>query len=51
MTRDASFSVSHNISFENIVESCDAFPEGCRVKYRTTLMRALADLQDVGLIK
>ena len=51
MTRDASFSVSHNISFEKIVESCDMFPESCRVKYRTTLMRALSDLQDAGLVK
>ena len=51
MTRDAAFAVSQHITFEKIVESCDAFPEGCRVKHQTTLMRALADLQDAGLIK
>ncbi len=51
MTRDEAFAVSHNISFEKIVESCDEFPEGWRVKHRTTLMRAIADLQDAGLIK
>ena len=51
MTRDPSFGVSHNISFEKIVESCNEFPEACRMKYPTTLMRALADLQDAGLIK
>lgn len=51
MTQDAAFGISHNISFEKILESCEEFPEGCSVKYRTTLMRALADLQDVGLLK
>ena len=51
MTRDKAFMVSHNISFEKLVASCAEFPEGCRVKYRTTLMRAIADLEDAGLIK
>ena len=51
MARDESFAVSHNISFEKLVKSCDAFPEGWRVKHRTTLMRAIEDLQDAGLIK
>ena len=51
MTQDEAFAVSHNISFEKIVESCDRFPEGWRVKHRTTLMRAIADLQEAGLIK
>ena len=51
MARDAAFAVSHNISFERILETCDVFPEDYCVKYPTTLMRALADLQDVGLIK
>ena len=51
MTRDAAFGVSHNISFEKIVESCNEFPEAWRVKHPTTLMRAIADLQDAGLIK
>ena len=51
MTRDESFAVSHKISFEEIVESCDAFLEGHLVKHPTTLMRALADLQDAGFIK
>ncbi len=27
------------------------FQKGWRVKHRTTLMRAIADLQDAGLIK
>ena len=51
MTQDDTFGISHNISFQHILESCDGFPEGWRVKYRTTVMRALADLQDAGLIK
>ena len=51
MTRDEAFAVSHNISFEKIIEICDAFPEGHLVKYPTTLLRAIADLQDAGLIK
>ena len=51
MTQNDTFGVSHNISFEQILESCDAFPEAHRVKHPTTLMRALADLQDAGLIK
>ena len=50
MTCDEAFAVSQNISFEKILESCDEFPEGC-IKHRTTLMRALADLQDAGLIE
>ena len=51
MTRDEAFAVSHNISFEKIVENCNEFPEAWRVKHPTTLMRAIADLQDTGLIK
>lgn len=51
MTQDVDFAVSHNISFKKILESCDALPEVARIKHRTTLMRALADLQDTGLIK
>ena len=51
MTHDEAFAVSHNISFEKLVESCSEFPEGWRVKHRTTLMRAMVDLQDAGLIK
>lgn len=51
MTCDMAFGVSHNISFEKILEGCDAFPEAARVKYRTTVMRALADLEDAELIK
>ena len=51
MTQDDTFGISHNISFQQIFESCEAFPEGFRLKYQTTLMRALADLQDAGLIK
>ena len=51
MTQDDTFGISHNITFEQIVESCEEFPEEWRVKYPTTLMRALADLEDAGLIK
>ena len=51
MTRDEAFGISHNISFQQILESCDEFPEGWRVKHRTTLMRAIADLQDARLMK
>ena len=51
MTQDAAFGLSHNISFKQILESCSEFPEDWRVKHPTTLMRALADLQDAGLIR
>lgn len=51
MTRDETFAISRNISFEKILENWDTFPEGFCVKHRTTVMRALADLQDAGLIK
>ena len=51
MTRDETFALSHNIPFEKILESCDVFPKSFRVKHRTTLLRALADLQDAGLIR
>lgn len=50
MTRDNVFAVSCNISFKQIVEKCDELSEGFS-KYQTTLMRALADLQDMELIK
>ena len=51
MTRSEKFAVSHNISFQEIVKGCGAVSQGHLVKHRTTLMRALADLQDAGLIK
>ena len=51
MTQDDTFGISQNISFKQILKSCDAFPEGWHVNYQTTLMRALADLQDAGLIR
>ena len=51
MTQDDAFGISHNISFKQILKSCDEFPEGRRVKHPTTLMRALADLQDAKLIR
>ena len=51
MMRGERFAVSHNISFAELVERCDAFPVGHLVRHRTTLMRAIADLQDAGLIK
>lgn len=51
MRLDDAFALSHNISFEKLVESCNEFPEAWRVKHRTTLMRAIADLQEVGFIK
>ena len=51
MTRDDALSLSHEISFEKILECCKEFPDDCTIKYRTTIMRALADLQDAGLIK
>lgn len=50
MTRDNVFAASRNISFKQIVARCDKLPEGFS-KHRTTLMRALADLQDMELIK
>ena len=51
MTQDDAFGMSQNISFKQIIESCSEFPEEWRVKHPTTLMRALSDLQDAGLIK
>ena len=51
MTQDAAFGISHNISFEKILEYCDQFSEDIRVKHPTTLMCALADLEDAGLVK
>ena len=51
MTQDHTFGMSQNISFERILESCDALPEISHMKYRTTLLRALADLEDSGLIR
>ena len=51
MIHDEAFAVSHNITFEKIVEYCDEFPQSLRVKHPTTVMRAIADLQDAGLVK
>lgn len=51
MIQDAAFGLSHNISFKQILESCAEFPEDWPLKHPTTLMCALADLQDAGLIK
>jgi hypothetical protein len=51
MTDNEAFAVSHNISFEDILESCCNFPEDLRLRHQTVLMRALADLEDAGLIK
>lgn len=51
MTQDERFGVSQNISFEKILESCDQLPTDFPLKHPTTLMRALADLQDAELIK
>jgi len=51
MTQDERFGVSQNISFEKIVESCDQLPTDFPLNHPTTLMRALADLQDAGFIK
>ena len=51
MIRDDTFAISHHISFEKILKGCDALPEMSYMKHRTTLLRALADLQDAGLIK
>lgn len=51
MTRSEKFAVSHNISFQEIVRSCETVSNGHLMKHRTTLMRAIADLQDAGLIK
>ena len=51
MHYDETFGVSHNISFEKILEASDELSEMYCMQHRTTLMRALADLQDAGLIK
>ena len=51
MTQDTAFGLSHNISFKQILESCAKFPDDWHLKHPMTLMRALADLQDTGLIR
>ena len=51
MTQDPAFGLSHNISFKQILESCAEFSEDWHLKHPTTLMRALADLQDAELIR
>ena len=51
MTHNSDLALSHNISFEKILESCDALTEKSYMKYRTTLMRILADLEDAELIE
>ena len=51
LTQDTAFGLSHNISFKQILESCTEFPGDWHLKHPTTLMRALADLQDAGLIR
>lgn len=51
MTQDDTFAISQNIPFHRILECCDGFPEDLHLKYQTTLMRALADLQDAALIE
>ena len=51
MTQNTAFGLSHNISFKRILESCAKLPDDWHLKHPTTLMRALADLQDAGLIR
>lgn len=51
MIDNEAFALSHNISFEGILESCCGFPDDLHLKHQTVLMRALADLEDAGLIK
>ena len=51
MICDETFAVSHNISFEKILEACDKLPEMSYMQHRTTSMRALADLENAGLIR
>ena len=51
MTQDTAFGLSHNISFKQILKSCAEFSEDWYLKHPTTLMRALADIQDAGLIR
>lgn len=51
MTRDAAFAVSQDISFLKILEISDVLRADFCLKYPTTLMRAIADLQDAGLLR
>lgn len=51
MTQDHTFGITHKISFQQIIESCDELPEDLRLKHQTTLMRVLADLEDAELVK
>ena len=51
MHSDEYFAVSHNIKFEKIIESCREEGKAFSGQHQTTLMRAIADLEDVGLVK
>ena len=51
MHSDRFFAVSHHIKFEKIIESCREEGKVFSGQHRTTLMRAIADLEDVGLVK
>ena len=51
MTRDDAFAVSQQISFARILEIYDVLRADFCLTYPTTLMRALADLQDAGLLQ
>lgn len=51
MHEDMSFAVSHHIKFEKIIEICREEGKVLGEQHQTTLMRAIADLEDAGLIK
>ena len=51
MAHDPAFALSHNISFEKILEGCQELPKDIDVKYPTTLMRILVDLEDTGIMR
>lgn len=51
MHSDESFAISHNIKFEKIIESCREAGKDFIGPHQTTLMRTIADLEDMGLVK
>ena len=51
MHEDMSFAVSHHIKFEKIIEICREEGKVFGEQHQTTLMRAMADLEDAGLMK
>ena len=51
MHSDEAIAVSHHIEFEKILESCKEHTEYFNAQHRTAIMRAMANLEDAGLVE